>query len=456
MSSEHDFALLKNLNVSDYTIDELFSMLQINITANSSLTSVQDQIMTNTERLIKEFKSVGKESLVDFFRNVRASLLGSEVDTTLTSSERLLMQYDKSYNPFSKKIVASSSENLYDANAGAGNPINRKTVSKLLNIDSRFRQNYATSTSTNYTIDLNYPINNVIEMKLSDIELPTTYHPINTTNQNNYFWFATYNQEELDANTPKIYYYVVRDANYYFDNLITDINTNIKKINTNDELAGPYAAIPISLSFDLNYNNLGGVGNGTGFVDMGILSSSSTDLSLNMVQQIVQIELNFNAPPIPGVTSSTRVVDPTLIPIYYDTSTVPIQQRFGWMIGYRKPFYTGALNYISESILDVLGPRYLFLILNDYNKSNNVNFLSASKDGMLPDNIIARLSLKGAAFSIQSQNDFSVYAEPRYYYGPVNISRLSIQLVDEFGRNMNLNNNDFSFTLRMTTVYSAT
>jgi hypothetical protein len=69
---------------------------------------------------------------------------------------------------------------------------------------------------------------------------------------------------------------------------------------------------------------------------------------------------------------------------------------------------------------------------------------------------MARVSVKGPAFSILAQNDYGVYAEPRYYFGPVNITKLQIKLVDEFSRLVDLNYSDFSFTLRMTTIYSAT
>jgi hypothetical protein len=67
-----------------------------------------------------------------------------------------------------------------------------------------------------------------------------------------------------------------------------------------------------------------------------------------------------------------------------------------------------------------------------------------------------RPSLKGSPFNIQTQNDFSVYSEPRYYFGPVNISKLDIKILDEYGRIVSINNNDFSFTLRLTVIYSAT
>ena len=148
---------------------------------------------------------------------------------------------------------------------------------------------------------------------------------------------------------------------------------------------------------------------------------------------------------------------------YYIDNTIDYKQLFGWIIGYRKPNYKdpiidnySAMYFTSESIIDLSGPKYLFLIVNDFNNSVNVNFLNLSEKGMLPDNIIARISQKGQLFSIQSQNDFGVYSEPRYYYGPVNINKLNIQLIDEYGRPIDLHYKDFSFTLRLTTIYSIT
>jgi hypothetical protein len=347
---------------------------------------------------------------------------------------------------------------LYDSNSGTGNPINRKTVTKLLNIDSRFRKNYSTTSSTDYLIDLPYDINNVIEVKLCDLELPSTFYPITAAKFNNYFWYATYTQEQIDTSSPRIYYIIVKDGNYYFDNLVTYINTTFKSTSTSDIEGYLFDPLPISMSFDLNYNNLGGVGNGTGKVSIGTFTTQ--DISLNLTQNIVKVELNFEAPQIPNFTKSTRILDNDIKKLYYTKSVVPLEQRLGWMFGFREGFYGNVngsvLYHVSESILNVLGPRYLFLIVNDFNKSNNVNFISTSKYGLLPDNIMARISMKGPAFSIIAQNDYSVYSEPRYYFGPVKISKIQIKLVDEFSRLVDLNSTDFSFTLRMTTIYSAT
>jgi hypothetical protein len=42
---------------------------------------------------------------------------------------------------------------------------------------------------------------------------------------------------------------------------------------------------------------------------------------------------------------------------------------------------------------------------------------------------------------------------PREYFGPVDIQNLTIQLLDEYGRIVDLNNMDFSFCLTLTTSY---
>ena len=82
-------------------------------------------------------------------------------------------------------------------------------------------------------------------------------------------------------------------------------------------------------------------------------------------------------------------------------SNIDYKQRFGWMLGYRKSYYRDYLEYKTEGILDILGPKYLYLMVEDYNTSSNINFFSNSETSLLNGMIIARISLKGYAFSIQ-------------------------------------------------------
>ena len=42
---------------------------------------------------------------------------------------------------------------------------------------------------------------------------------------------------------------------------------------------------------------------------------------------------------------------------------------------------------------------------------------------------------------------------PRIYFGPVDLTKFHIKLIDEYGRPVDLNNSDFSFTLVLDKIY---
>jgi hypothetical protein len=53
----------------------------------------------------------------------------------------------------------------------------------------------------------------------------------------------------------------------------------------------------------------------------------------------------------------------------------------------------------------------------------------------------------------RKSSDLGLITYPRKYFGPVNIQKLQIQLLDEYGRIINLNNMDYSICLTMETIY---
>lgn len=468
-----------NTNLSDYTIDELFSLLDVSIDSNSTYEDLVNKIKKNTEKYIKNFTQLNKPNIVTFFRNVQDKLINTS--TKDIKNDPLVITYDHNYNYGAEGSTTSTSD-MFNANNGAGNPINRKTVTKLYNIDSRFRDNYNNTTSTNYSITIPEEQKGVIEMKLCDLELPTTYYPFNEAYNNNYMWMKV-----TFANHPTYYLYVyIPEGNYYFTTFINAIQQFIQSYS---EISN------ITVLFNLSFNNPSGIGEGTGLVQFGLLDDATRTLNqANGNLKITGIELNFSAPPIANqlstilITTSDGILstsannvsnDMTLAGLYTQVSSIPLNQRMGWALGYRNSIYTSTYSSVtvtdasaniittlnttpttnfsitSESILDIIGPRYLYLSVDDHRFSINSNFKPCNSSN-LPGTIMARLSLKGAPFNIQTQNDFSVYSEPRYYFGPVNVSKLDIKLLDEFGRIVSINYNDFSFTLRLTVIYSAT
>ena len=131
----------------------------------------------------------------------------------------------------------------------------------------------------------------------------------------------------------------------------------------------------------------------------------------------------------------------------------PLPLKCGWLMGFREGYYENNVSYVSEGIIDVVGTKYIYLVVDDFNNSVNDGFYGAFTSSILNKNILARISLQGSVFSVLSQSNFILITTPRQYFGPVDIQKLQIQLLDEYGRILNLNNMDYSFCLTFQTIY---
>ena len=101
-----------------------------------------------------------------------------------------------------------------------------------------------------------------------------------------------------------------------------------------------------------------------------------------------------------------------------------------------------------------MGPRYVYLVVDDYNNNVNNSYFAAFNSSILNKNILARISVQGSVYSILSDASLALKAIPREYFGPIDIQKLQIQLLDEYGRILDLNNMDFSFALKLECLYN--
>ena len=51
------------------------------------------------------------------------------------------------------------------------------------------------------------------------------------------------------------------------------------------------------------------------------------------------------------------------------------------------------------------------------------------------------------------EKNLNIVSTAREYFGPINLQNMTVQLLDDYGRNLDLNNMDFSFCLTLTTGY---
>jgi len=143
-----------------------------------------------------------------------------------------------------------------------------------------------------------------------------------------------------------------------------------------------------------------------------------------------------------------------------DTNT-NIQTKLGWTLGYRGAEYIigsdepSSINIytpitsVSEGVPFLSGSRYCFLSVNEYANNSRPSFLVAYNNSTMGDNILARISLTGSTNNLGSRDSGFTHTSnrTREYFSPVDIKRLTIKLYDEYGRIIDLNNMDWSFTL---------
>jgi hypothetical protein len=126
----------------------------------------------------------------------------------------------------------------------------------------------------------------------------------------------------------------------------------------------------------------------------------------------------------------------------------------GYLLGYREVLYSGAQSYTTESTFSNDYSTYLYFSLNDYTGSQQItSAYGVLQNSLIDDDILAFIPLNGIPFNFVFDNNSNFIYKRREYFGPVDISRISIKLLNQTGKVVNLLKNNFSFSLQVTTIY---
>jgi len=325
-----------------------------------------------------------------------------------------------------------------------------KTKITSVSIDSLFRQNYNSSSSSNFIYKLPSPIKNVIKMSISAIEIPNFWYQYSMSEKTNQFTITTYNYATIDPINPNNPPIIVPSKSY---NIV----------------------IP-----DGNYNN----------VEMVILLMNYfKNIGEGLAYLIVSIDVNSGK----TIFRARHPTDNRLMPSPYDPNTPyysplfyytldfrvdpyperPIYKNIGWSLGFTQPIYTVSCsntyttNYLSipkisqmtyngyissESAFGSSYYNYVFLDIDDNNSTfSNDGIISCLSNSYLSgNNIIARITITSAPNSINLTTSADCVFKTREYYGPVTIDMLNIRLLNRHGDIIPLNGNDFSFLIEFT------
>ena len=370
-------------------ITNIKNALTINIQKNNSANNAK--LGSKISDLAKTYKNV---------YNLDKTL--DKSDVTDSGSTYIIKQQSTPYGQ-------SSPSEFYQ---GTINPLNKRILRQNINIDTRFRENYYATPASNFHLDLPIRLTQVVSLQLSALELPSTFYAISKVFGNNFFVISLPNTiiEPLIVTLP--------DGNYTYLSLQNYINNFI---GTDPSVPVEYQAI----NFLADVNTPGGTGSGgTGKMVIGSTSG------------LVDFVVNFQ---------TDRYGN--------DDKQTPLALKLGWLMGFRLGYYENNATYVSEGLIDLLGPRYIYLVVDDFHNNVSDGFYGAFTSSLLNKNILARITLQGSVFNIIAQNNLLLVSTARQYFGPVDIQKMQIQLLDEYGRILDLNNMDYSFCLSFQTIY---
>jgi hypothetical protein len=286
--------------------------------------------------------------------------------------------------------------------------VQKPSKRKYINIDTRFSDEYGTNLGGNATFTITLPqrIMEVKSIMICNLELPMSIYNISSAIGNNSF---------LVDNSM-----ITIPDGYYVDPSFAILNNppyqSIKtKINSLLATAGFS-----TLTFDIS-NNYSIFKNNTG-------STHSLEFDVN--------SSGFNK--------------------------YLYKSRLGWTLGYHTSNGTYASKYTiptntslkSDSVVSLNGLRYVYLVIDEFSSGNQNSFWAPISNHLINKNIIARISLNPSIYpygTVLPANNFSgnLLSDRRSYNGKVDIQKLFIQLIDEFGNPVSLNGGDFSFCMEV-------
>ena len=133
--------------------------------------------------------------------------------------------------------------------------------------------------------------------------------------------------------------------------------------------------------------------------------------------------------------------------------TAPPMKSLGWILGFRKRKYEGAKSYVSEAAVDLAGSRYIFMCINDFNSSVHEVVTVLYENSFLRKNILARIPMREGKGVVLFDECTEKITKKRHYFGPVNINKLEVKLLDEYGCPIDLVGVDYSFALEFQILY---
>jgi hypothetical protein len=504
-------------NINNYTFPELLIILDLDDPRDT------ESVISKTNTYIKKYTKERNDRMILFFREIQEKLLnyakqlatsGADAEYAPAQSQTKLWLNNKGALPQTDQVQADKITDRFQqidvysnnhvpmtreqlgvngthevdvAQDGKLNPTLKNTTQRLIVLDSFFRQESGVGgSSTDYTLDLSDHLTDVLSLRLWSIEVPLTYYIIDTAYGNTYFWISDGNN-----NIPIL----LESGNYTPGTLVVALNAAFT--------AAGFALFDTTPPVSYNSSNYK--------ITMKLMGCQYTPPSSSTTAFTIDTftELRFFDPT--ATLESNNTANP---PMLY------VNQTLGWLLGFHND--TGIVpvdtsGNTGDAVLDLNGPRYFILALDDYNQNhlnnglvsitepskvvrlpayytpdqplvaeqyafgqvpqliqssprtltqsqlytineilkNNVNNFEVRATAPTTTDVFAIIPIKQNSVGGTLYVDFSGQLQDnrRTYFGPVDIDRMRIRLLNDKGNVVNLNGADWAVTIISENLY---
>ena len=368
-------------NIDNYSTSEMLTILGFDQDVPTD-----EEIIDKTEQYIDRFNEENNPDVANFFQDMQDKLIeymqnldeGEDAadetaeglqtenwwknqalpqdDTVqrdkVTDRVQKIDVYDNQHVPMKQDQLGVNNNFTVPVAQDSLNPNLTNITSRIIILDSQFRQaaGGVEAAATDYTLDLSEPLTDVLSLRLYSIQIPYTWYTIDEQFGNTCMW-VTHNRVDFQI--------FIEPGNYTKEEFQVTINDAFLKAGFTNPIEGEGGVVqPVSINKNNGKTtiNLNGYIDPNGEIINGLLTNEATDVNspfLTFFDFRRQLKCE----------SSTAC---------YTTETT-FASCLGWLMGYRLPIISVLANgNTSIAPIDLYGPKYFILILDDFNQ-NHIN-----------------------------------------------------------------------------------
>ena len=415
-----------DLEITNYKISDLETFFKLPPNYTSDIVKEHEETIKSKILNSDELSKENKNNISTFLSKARQLLINKQAPVI------------KHEDP---PIIHTKTEEFIPSEL---NPLEKRTTTKTLCVDTLFRENYSKTKSTDFIYKLPVYINNIVSMQLTSFEFPNMINIFSTENNSNTFEIGVYNvntgQTDSSGNqilTDTSYTIIIPDGNYVSNTFQTILN-NMFQSTDSIGLKFLIAEVGLQKNTIIRVNNL----------DMDTIGNFPYDSNDSYYSPNFYFKLHFAI------------------------ENKPLYKTAGWMMGFRQETYTITQTNEYTSLIDSLTPiiyngylssessygstidNYIFLEIDDYHNNFPTNtFVSTNTTSYIGKNILARIVLTSGANTIVIDNASDCIFKKREYFGPIKLEKFRIRILNRFGEVIQLKQNDYSFVLELKQLY---